>query len=61
MYFIISVTIQKSPNIYKSCPKLIPLEKLKILTSFQKLPCGMWADLGKLIIAKAFEKLPKVQ
>ena len=33
-----SVTSKKSPNIYKSCPKLISLEKWKILTPFQKLP-----------------------
>ena len=27
-----SVTSKKLPNVYKSCPKMIPLEKLKILT-----------------------------
>ena len=27
-----SVTRKKSPNVYKSCPKMISLEKLKILT-----------------------------
>ena len=51
---------QKSPNVYKSCPKMILLEKLKILTPLQKLP-NYVEDLGKLIVAKRFEKLPKVQ
>ena len=39
---------------------MILLEKLKILTPFQKLP-KILRDLGKLIVAKGFEKLPKVQ
>ena len=36
------------------------LEKLKILTSLKKLPKNV-GDLGKLIVAKSFKKLPKVQ
>ena len=36
------------------------LEKLKISTPLQKLPQNV-GDLGKLIAAKGFEKLPKVQ
>ena len=44
----------------KSRPKLILLEKLKILTYYKK-SLRLWADLGKLIVAKAFEKLPKIQ
>ena len=36
------------------------LEKLKILTPLQKLPKNA-VNLGKLIVAKSFEKLPKVQ
>ena len=32
-----SVTSKKSPNVYKSCPKMISLEKLKFLTLLQKL------------------------
>ena len=48
------------PNVYKSCPKMILLGKLKILTPFRKLPKNV-GDLGKLIVAKGFEKLPKVQ
>ena len=36
------------------------LEKLKFLTPLQKMPKNV-GDLGKLIVAKGFEKLPKVQ
>ena len=36
------------------------LEKWMILTSLQKLPKNV-GDLGKLIVAKGFKKLPKVQ
>ena len=39
---------------------MISLEKLLILTPFQKLPENV-GELGKLIVAKGFEKLPKVQ
>ena len=56
----ISVTIKKLPNHYKSCPKMISLEKLKILTPSQNCP-RKWGDLDKLIVSKVFEKLPKVQ
>ena len=48
-----SVTSKKSPNVYKSCPKMISLEKLKILTLLQKLPKNV-GDLAKLIVAKGF-------
>ena len=51
---------EKSPNVYKSCPKMFSLEKLKILTPLQKLPKNE-GDLGKLIVAKGFIKLPEVQ
>ena len=53
-----SVTSKKFPNVCKSCPKMISLEKLKILTHLQKLPKNV-GDLGKLIVAKDFQKLPK--
>ena len=58
----VSVTIKNWSNVYKSCPTMISLEKLKIMTpSFlQKLPKNV-ENLGKLIVAKDFEKLPKVQ
>ena len=39
---------------------MISLVKLKILTPLQKLPKNV-RDLGKLIVAKGFEKMPKVQ
>ena len=39
---------------------MISLEKLKILTPLQKLPKNV-GYLGKIIVAKGFEKLPKVQ
>ena len=55
-----SVTSKKSPNVYKGCPKIISLEKLKILTPLKNLSKNV-GDLGKLIVAKAFEKLPKDQ
>ena len=51
---------KRSPKVYKSCLKMISLEKWKILTSFQKLPKNV-GDLGKIIVAKGFKKLPKVQ
>ena len=51
---------KKSPNVYKSCPRLISLEKIKILTPLQKLPKNV-GNLGKLNFAKGFKKLPKVQ
>ena len=55
-----SVTSKKLPNVYKSCPKMISVEQLKILTPLQKLPKNV-GDLGKLIVAIGFEKLTKVQ
>ena len=39
---------------------MISLEKLKILTHLQKL-LKYVGDLGKIIVATGFEKLPKVQ
>ena len=39
---------------------MISLEKLMILTPLQKLPKNV-GILDKLIAAKGFEKLPKVQ
>ena len=55
-----SVTSKKSQNVYKSCPKMISPEKWKILTPLQKLLKNV-VDLGKLIVAKSFEKLPRVE
>ena len=39
---------------------MISLEKLKTLSPLQTLPKNV-GDLGELIVAKGFEKLPKVQ
>ena len=39
---------------------MISLEKWKILTTLQKLPKNV-GDLGKIIVATGFKKLPKVQ
>ena len=39
---------------------MISLEKLKIFTPLQKMLKNV-GDLWKLIVAKGFEKLPKVQ
>ena len=55
-----SGTSKKSPNVYKSCPKMISIEKLNILTPIQILLTNV-GDLDKLIVAKGFKKLPKVQ
>ena len=38
---------KKPPNVYKSCPKMIHPKNV--------------GDLGKLIVAKGFKNLPKVQ
>ena len=58
--FTANVTRKKSPNVYKSCPTMVSLEKWKILTPSQKLPKNV-GNLGKLIVAKGFKKLPQVQ
>ena len=39
---------------------MISLEKLKILTTLQKMPRNI-GDLGKLIVATYYEKLPQFQ
>ena len=57
---MISVARIKSPNVYKSCPKMISLQKWLILTPLQKLPKNV-GDFGKLIVAKGFKNLPKIQ
>ena len=51
---------KKSPHVYKSCPKMISLEKWLILSPLQKLPKNV-RDLGELIAAKGFKNLLKVQ
>ena len=54
----LSVTRKKLPNVYKSCPKIISREKLKILTPLQKLPKNV-GDLGKISVAKGLKSCPK--
>ena len=39
---------------------MISLEKLRIFTPLQKFPKNV-GDLGKLIVAKGFKMLPRVQ
>ena len=51
---------KKSPNVYKSYPKMNSLEKWMILTPIQKLANNV-GDLGTIIVATSFEWLPKVQ
>ena len=52
-----SVTSKKSPNVFKSCPKMISLAKWKISTTLQIL----LNNVGEIILATDFEKLPKMQ
>ena len=47
-----SVTRKKSPNVYKSCPKMISLEKLKSLTP-------LWEIRAKYLIPKALKSCTK--
>ena len=49
-----SVTSKKSPNVCKSCPKMISLENWMVLSPLRKLP----KNVG-IIVAMGFEKLPK--
>ena len=44
----------------KKSPKIDFTRKIEDFDILQK-SLRFWADLGKLIVAKAFEKLPKVQ
>ena len=59
-HVVVNVISKKLPNVYKNCSKMITLVKLKILTPLQQLPKNV-GDFGNLIVAKVFEKLPKVQ
>ena len=55
-----SVWPEENRQMSISYPKMISLEKWKILTHLQILPRNV-GDLGKLIAAKGFKKLSKVQ
>ena len=37
LMLLTSVTRKKSPNVYKSCPKMISLEKMKDFDTFTKI------------------------
>ena len=52
--------VKKLKKVDKSWPKMILFQKLKILAPLRKLSKNV-GDLGKLIVAEGFEKLPKVQ
>ena len=58
--FLSSVTRKNSPNVYKNCPKMMTLEKWKNWTPLQKMPKNV-VDMDKVIVAKCFKNLPKVQ
>ena len=51
---------KKITKCLEKLPKSDFTRKMKDLTPSQKLPKNV-GDLGKLIVAKGFEKLPKVQ
>ena len=51
---------KKSPNVYKSCLKIISPAKWKILSALQKLPKYV-GNFCKIIVDTSFETLPKVQ
>ena len=53
-----SVTRRKSPNVCKSCPKMISLEKRYILTTLQKC-LRMWEIWANLLLPKALKSCPK--
>ena len=59
-YFLLPAVwpVKKSPNCYRSCPKMIALEVWTILTLLQNRFLG---DFCTIIVATDFEKLPKVQ
>ena len=50
---------KKSPNVYKSCPKMISIEKLKFLTQLQKIPKNV-RDFGLIFDDNGFEQLPNI-
>ena len=55
---IVQCDRKKSPNVNKSCPKMISLQKLKVLTPLHKLPKNVW-DSGKLNCCQALKSCPK--
>ena len=55
-----SVTSKMSPNVYKNCPKWFHKKNQRFWPPLQKLPKNE-GDLGEIIAARGFKKLPKVQ
>ena len=53
-----SVTTKKSPNVYKSCPKMISLENLKFLTPFNNC-LRMWEIWANWLLPKGLKNCPK--
>ena len=53
-----SLTSKKSPNVDKSCPKVIPLEKFKILTPLKNYQ-NIWAIWAKYLLPLALKSCPK--
>ena len=51
---------KKSPNVYKKLPKNDFIRKMTDFDTFTKKPKNV-GDLGKIIVAKGFKRLPKVQ
>ena len=59
-YLPTSVTSEKLPNVYKSCPIMIPLEIKKDFDTFTKI-CINCGRFGQNNCCTGFEKLPNVQ
>ena len=59
-YLASSATSKKSPYVYKSCPLNEFSQKMNDFTTFTKIALNM-GNLGKIIVASGFKKLPKVQ
>ena len=57
---LVSVTSKKPPNVYKSCPKMISLEKWMILTPLHKLHKNL-SDFGLNHCCHRLCKVAKVQ
>ena len=53
-----SVTRKKSPKVYKSCPKMISLEKLENLTPLQ-ICLKMWEIWANYLLPRAIKSCPK--
>ena len=50
---------KRSPNVYKSCPKMISIEKWWIFTPLQKLPKNV-GDLGSFNCCQRLQKIAQI-